>query len=137
MIKQCLICGKDFETIPHGESRKYCFDCSPSHDKGDSQGRAQTITAIRHALKKELIKRKGGKCEKCGYDKCQASLEFHHLNPNEKEFNIGSYCSGNNVKVQAAFDKLEKCVLLCSNCHHEFHYLEAKDHITYEDYLKI
>lgn len=137
MIKQCLICGQDFETIKYGGSRKYCFTCSPSYVKGDNRGRAVTITVIRHALKAELIKRKGGKCEKCGYNKCSAALEFHHLNSDEKEFNIADFTSGTNVKVEEAFKEIEKCALLCSNCHHEFHYLESKDKLTYEDYLKI
>ena len=137
MEKICLICGSKFQTVPNGGSRKYCFECSPSYQKGDSQGRSKSITAIRRALKAELIKRKGGKCEKCGYDKCQTALEFHHVNPNEKDFDIGNITGGYNVNIEKAFNEITKCVLLCSNCHHEFHYLQAKDNITYEDFLKM
>jgi len=135
MIKKCLICGNEFETIEHGEARKYCFECSPSYKKGDNVGRANTITAIRHALKNELIKRKGGACEKCGYNRCYASLEFHHLNPEEKEFTISEYCSGNNVRVELALEEIKKCALLCANCHREFHDLNTKENITYEEFL--
>lgn len=110
--------------MPKGGSRKYCFNCSPSYNKGDSKGRAIAITAIRHALKKELIRYKGGKCEICGYDKCISALEFHHLNPLEKEFSIGEYTSGNNVNIEKAFEEVDKCSLLCANCHREIHYNE-------------
>lgn len=33
---------------------------------------------------------KGGKCSVCGYNKCRAALEFHHTNPNEKDFGISA-----------------------------------------------
>lgn len=122
MLKKCLICHQEFETVPHGESRKYCFDCSPSYKKGDNKGRAVAITSIRHALKKALIQYKGGKCEICGYDKCLSALEFHHLNPQEKEFSLSDYTSGMNVNVEKAFAEVEKCSLLCANCHREVHY---------------
>lgn len=91
MIKKCEICQKEFETLPNGGSRKYCFECSPSYPKGGS--RAKTITALRIAMKKQAIKLKGGKCEICGYDKCQDALVFHHEDPSEKEFGLS--CGGN------------------------------------------
>ena len=86
MIKKCEICNNDFETLPNGGSRKYCFECSPSYPKGGS--RAKTITALRRAMKKEAVKRKGSKCEICGYDKCTDALVFHHKNPEEKDFGL-------------------------------------------------
>ncbi len=75
-------------------------------------------------LKEKLVEYKGGKCERCGYNKCITALEFHHLDPNEKEFGVG------NFEV-LSFDKckkeVDKCILVCSNCHREIHY---------EEYLK-
>lgn len=61
---------------------------------------------------------KGGKCCKCGYDKCVDALEFHHENPNEKEFKLGS---GNTVSWQEYKEEVLKCILVCSNCHKEIH----------------
>ena len=56
----------------------------------------------------------GGKCAKCGgvFDPCQ--YDFHHVNPEEKEFTIGE-----NVLIGEArfISELKKCVLLCANCH--------------------
>ena len=71
----------------------------------------------RASMKKALIELKGGCCQKCGYDKCQEALDFHHRDPSQKEFQL--------FKTFKAFEDLlqevEKCDLLCSNCHRELH----------------
>lgn len=77
----------------------------------------------------------GGCCQKCGYDKCVEALEFHHLDKNEKE-EKPSYIimrwSWERVK-----EELEKCILLCSNCHKEVHALEKEGvSIDLQIYLK-
>lgn len=62
---------------------------------------------------------KGGKCQVCGYDKYIGALEFHHVNPEEKDFGVSSkgYThSWNKVKQE-----INKCVLVCANCHREIH----------------
>ena len=66
----------------------------------------------------ELIDYKGGKCEKCGYNKCVEALEFHHLDPNEKDFGI----SNNSYSFERMKKEVDKCILVCSNCHREMHY---------------
>lgn len=70
-------------------------------------------------IKKECVEYKGGKCIVCGYDKCDRALDFHHLNPEEKDFTIAS----NNTKfrLEQLKPELDKCVLLCRNCHAELH----------------
>lgn len=79
------------------------------------------VTRRRKRLKELSIEYKGGKCEICGYDKCVEALEFHHLDPNEKEFNISiaNVKSWENIKKE-----LDKCILVCANCHREIHYKE-------------
>lgn len=67
--------------------------------------------------KEELVLYKGGKCEKCGYNKCIEALEFHHLNPLEKDFTI----SGSNLKIETLKKEVDKCILVCANCHREIH----------------
>ena len=69
----------------------------------------------RRKLKEYAIKLKGGKCVKCGYDGCFASLDFHHLDPKEKEFGI----SGNNFSKKRIEEEIKKCILVCKNCHGE------------------
>ena len=117
MIKKCEICGKEFETKVNGSNRKYCFDCSPSYSRGGS--RATTIKALRKAMKKEAVKRLGGKCCKCGYDKCIDALQFHHKDPAQKEFGLSA--DGNFHNWEEYWNEAQKCELLCANCHAEEH----------------
>lgn len=72
-------------------------------------------------LKEKLVEYKGGKCEICGYDKCITALEFHHLNPEEKEFGIGN---NDILSFEKNKKEVDKCILVCSNCHREIHYKE-------------
>lgn len=64
--------------------------------------------------------KRGGKCEHCGYSANIAALEFHHMNPEEKEFQVDLRAFSNHSleKLEA---ELDKCELLCSNCHREYH----------------
>lgn len=124
MKKNCLICGKEFETLPHGESRKYCFECSPSYKKGDNKGRASTITNIRHAIKKTLVDYKGGKCEICGYNKCIGALQFHHIDNTIKDFELSKKYNGGVYDINIFKEEADKCQLLCANCHAEKHFNE-------------
>jgi len=65
----------------------------------------------------KIIEFGGGKCKKCGYSKCIAALEFHHRNKSRKEFRINAVRSL-TAKVKR---ELDKCDLLCANCHREEH----------------
>ena len=53
----------------------------------------------------------------CGYDKNISALEFHHKNPEEKDFTISSF-KGSWEDIQR---ELDKCVMVCANCHREIH----------------
>lgn len=68
-------------------------------------------------FKIDIIKLKGGKCSKCGYNKNISALEFHHLDHNEKEFNFAYKTSITDNLLK----ELDKCILVCSNCHREIH----------------
>jgi hypothetical protein len=69
--------------------------------------------------KKKAVQYKGGKCERCGYDKFYGALDFHHLNPNEKEFDWSQLKSFSWNIIQ---NELDKCICVCSNCHREIHH---------------
>lgn len=71
----------------------------------------------RRNVKRRLIEYKGGKCQICGYNRCINALEFHHLDPNEKDFTI----SGGTKSFESLKPEVDKCILVCSNCHREIH----------------
>jgi len=73
--------------------------------------------ARRMALLARAADYKGGVCVICGYDKCLASLVFHHEDPLSKDFSISEHMTSWDAIVL----ELDKCVLVCANCHGEIH----------------
>ena len=73
----------------------------------------------RYRIKKLLVEYKGNKCKICGYDKCLSALEFHHLEPENKDFTISYNTKYNNL--DALKKEVDKCILVCANCHREIH----------------
>ena len=97
---------------------KICKRCSKEHKMRGTLCGSCRVWRFRSNSKKKAIKHLGGKCQRCGYDKCARALQFHHIDPNEKDFQI----SGSNNKSWEKIEKeLEKCILVCSNCHAEIH----------------
>lgn len=92
--------------------------------KAKYQEKKETIQDIKAELK----------CQKCGYDRCSEALEFHHINPKEKDGEIARMIS-NNYSLDKVKDEMKKCIVLCSNCHREFHYYEKNKGITLEQFL--
>ena len=84
------------------------------------KGSSDSVKKRRKLVKKQLVEYKGGKCEYCGYDKCISALEFHHINPSEKDFGIGQY--GSSKSFEKMKQEVDKCILLCCNCHRELHW---------------
>jgi hypothetical protein len=75
----------------------------------------------KHRLNRQqrAVEYKGGKCQICGYSKCSRALEFHHIDPNAKEFGISS--KAHSTAWDKLCKELDKCALLCANCHREVH----------------
>ena len=63
--------------------------------------------------------KKNLKCQQCG-EAHPACLEFHHRNPEEKEFGIGH--SIEKKSVEQVMNEIAKCDVLCANCHKKLHY---------------
>ncbi len=76
----------------------------------------QAVTKRRRKIKSMAIEYKGGKCQICGYKKYQGALDLHHIN-GVKEFSIGE--KGYARSWKRTKTELEKCVLVCANCHRE------------------
>lgn len=105
--KTCLICNKNFiPKTPAANNRQCCYECMPD---GIQLTRGMFLAKIKESY--------GAKCIRCGYNKCIKALEFHHLNPAEKDFTI----SNDHFKLSEAVQETKKCILLCSNCHKELH----------------
>jgi predicted HNH restriction endonuclease len=71
--------------------------------------------------KTDCVKKLGGKCSICGYNKNYAALTFHHKNPKNKGFQL-DIRSLSNRKQMWINSELKKCILVCNNCHAELHY---------------
>jgi len=135
----CVKCQKYFKGGERIEgkyrnlsNRKYCRECSPfgghntqklhltlEYNKTKRKsGCYYNVKKYRHNLKRKCVDYLGGKCELCGYSKSMRSLVFHHRNPEKKDFTISrmSCKSFSSIKIE-----LDKCQLLCSNCHGEAH----------------
>ena len=106
MIKECKKHGLSEYSL-RSDGRYRCKKCS-----------VEQVTKRRRKLKILAVEYKGGKCSRCGYDKCVDALEFHHKDPSKKDYGIGMGCtrSWSLLKLE-----LDKCELLCSNCHKEEH----------------
>ena len=100
--------------------RKYVEIYLPKQKNEEERKKSNVQSTIiwRQRAKLKLIEYKGGKCERCGYNKCHVALEFHHLNPDEKDFTI----SGKSWSFERLKKEVDKCILVCSNCHKEIHY---------------
>jgi hypothetical protein len=65
------------------------------------------------------------KCTKCGFNH-PAALDFHHVDPSKKENIISNLVS--NGRFAAAMEELQKCIVLCANCHRVHHHNEKLIH---------
>ena len=87
-----------------------------------SERREYLISAVRkrrQKIRQMAIAAKGGKCEICGYNKCNEALEFHHLDESDKDFGLSE--KGYARSWKKVEKELLKCSLLCANCHREVH----------------
>lgn len=99
---------------------KYADKKQIVYDKVTKKERAAAAAKRRRKkLKQMAIDYKGGSCQKCGYNKCNGALEFHHLDPNEKDFGISA--KGDTKSWERIRVELDKCILICANCHRELH----------------
>ena len=106
-IRRCRIHGDSLHTLD-STGRWRCKKC-----------RVEAVQKRRALIKEKAIQYKGEKCSICGYNKYIGALEFHHLNPNKKDFGIGQKgCTRCWEKVK---EELDKCILVCANCHREIH----------------
>jgi hypothetical protein len=77
------------------------------------------VTKRRRKLKSLAVELKGGKCQICGYGKYVGALDFHHLDEKDKDFDLST--RGLTRSWKKIKEEIDKCILVCANCHREIH----------------
>lgn len=77
----------------------------------------QAVAKRRKVLKQKAVELMGGECMLCGYDRHQGVLDFHHVDASTKSFGISA--GGFSRSWASIYDELQKCILVCANCHRE------------------
>ena len=145
-IKICTKCKRElpldaFRWKQKSEGRRHsqCKECQRTAEKKYYQNNNDRKNSVLFTAKNQKeqntmlvdeYKQKG--CQKCGEKRIYV-LDCHHLDASTKLGNINDMIkSSGKEKLQK---ELNKCIVLCSNCHREFHFLERLNNITLEDYL--
>lgn len=130
---ECKFCKKQLYRRPsrlHGNIF-CCYGCRNKYYSGEKgkhkpkckRNRSWDQKNIRYK-KEKAVAYKGGRCEKCGYNKCIGAMDFHHINPEEKMYDVKNLMARRWELIQLEIDK---CILLCSNCHREEHWNERRN----------
>lgn len=117
--KICSICNSQ-KGLEHFHSngfakdgkKKYKPSCKPCNNAQVSEDHYKLIQEVLNELDRKLA------CEMCGYKKNYAALCFHHFDPSEKEEEISKMKTASKFRLK---QEIEKCALLCANCHAEEH----------------
>ena len=110
---KCQYCGKEFDYYRTSSTmRKSCYDCIP-------EGKEHDASLIRRLIKNKAVQYKGSKCYICNNTFPNAVYDFHHLDPNQKDFSLGDKTS--TVKWEKVQQEIDKCILVCANCHRLIH----------------
>jgi hypothetical protein len=108
----CIVCGR----LLQGRQTKFCSSSCKNKDLQSYE--AQKRRGLSRKL--ELIKNAGGCCSICGYNKNLAALVFHHDASSNKDFKLDMR-SLSNRKLEPVLEEINKCILVCANCHAELH----------------
>ncbi len=111
-MHECVICGKALQ----GRQTKYCSKTCKNDDLQSYE--AQQRRGLER--KRRLVEEFGGCCSICGYHKNLAALVFHHTDADQKDFKTDMR-SLSNRRFEAVRDEIDKCILVCANCHAELH----------------
>ena len=95
------------------DKTKFLKRCKARRKK--SRAYASNYHSLAKWLMREIKAHTG--CEVCGYNSCIRSLQFHHINPEEKALTLSRGC----FSAMEALREISKCVVVCSNCHAEIH----------------
>jgi len=119
----CSIMGKSYRERNVDMLRRRSRDYNQKHKEQSAKRvalwRKRHMTEIRLKQKQILHGLKINGCAICGYDECDAALEFHHTVPEDKKFYLTARSIEHSENLVA--EEINKCILLCANCHREIH----------------
>lgn len=129
--KICTKCGIEkpitefnWRSKKDGTRRSECKECHSLFMKNKYQQKRETIGEIKSQLS----------CKKCGYNEYPVALDFHHIDPTQKDATVARMLA-NNYELNRTLQEIDKCICLCANCHRVFHFLEKEQNITLEEFL--
>jgi 5-methylcytosine-specific restriction endonuclease McrA len=79
----------------------------------------EAVRSRRKRIRRMALQYEGARCSICGYDRCEGALEFHQLEATSKDFGISD--KGYTRSWRKVREELDRCILLCANCHREVH----------------
>ena len=130
--KICTKCGRElpldqfnWRDKNKGTRRSECKECHCNYMKNKYQEKKNTIQELKSQRK----------CAKCGESRGYV-LDYHHIDPSQKEKGVARLVSS-TYSIDNVYKEIEKCIVLCANCHREFHHFKNLDNnLTIEQYLK-
>lgn len=133
--KQCRICGKQLSLENFTSSQcKICNSCSSitkteQKELLDKWAKKRVLDrGHRLEAKLELINKRGGACVDCGLVPSEewplACFDFHHIE--NKDGLISKLMHAKKSRKETLDKELEKCIVLCSNCHRKRHFIEVE-----------
>lgn len=125
--KICKLCNTVVNSL---SSHKICNDCTNKRREIRRIKAKVRATSGEYKpmsnIKLEMLSLLGKKCSHCGYDQYLSALEFHHINPMQKEYLVSALINRYNVtpnesNYKLLLNEVNKCILLCGNCHSAKH----------------
>lgn len=119
-MKKCIVCNLELT----GKQTKFCSNKCKHKTQNNKHQNYIAQQKRGRDRKLELIKMFGSKCIVCGYNKNYSALCFHHQEPDKKDFQL-DLRKLSNSKWEKILEEVNKCILLCHNCHSELHHPDA------------
>ena len=124
--KVCNQCHLEKDAIKdyywsNGRTRNICKDCVKENERHKYNERVKWVNEYKGTLK----------CKKCGESRYYL-LDFHHRDPHDKKCSVSDTLRNSK---EATISEIEKCDVLCANCHREWHYLSSHGNLDYNNWL--
>ena len=92
--------------------------------KRKAENHRMNIMMRRDKHKKQLVEYFGDECHDCKKSFPVCCYDFHHIDPSTKSFEIAPRLDG---KIETIMEEVNKCIMVCSNCHRIRHYKETRN----------